>query len=224
MSASEILYASAVFCAVVTGILACSPEGYVQRTVTQRVHDADAVLFGRIVNIYPSSMWSDAYTAEMLVHCVIKGADDLPLTVNISEAGHVPGMCHSTDLQVGNEYILTLRMSHDRLIPDEYQIDAEKLQEAASTCGVTPHPPQGAVKVLSDNCPSAVGPDQCLEPNPPVEIPDAPVRAGSDKSESMGTADQSNALVVGKENGASSLHSAFFSVAFISTSLFWLLR
>ena len=56
--------------------------------------------------------------------------------------GAVPGMCHSTDLVIGQEFILTLR-DPQRLIPTEHQLGADKMDEVAQACGLQPFAPEG---------------------------------------------------------------------------------
>ena len=69
----------------------CSPEGWSHRTPTERTYDADIVIYGRVLRHFPDlhHTQDDVYTAEMTVHCVIKGPQELRANqvVNISEAG-----------------------------------------------------------------------------------------------------------------------------------------
>lgn len=58
-------------------------------------------------------------------------------------AGFVAGMCHSTELNVGGTYIVTLR-DDERLTPDDHDMEAEKyLPEVIKACGLQPFTPNG---------------------------------------------------------------------------------
>jgi len=214
---SLIAFTSIVLFTIVKSTFACSPEGYVHRNLVERMNDAQAALFGQITRTFPDPNWSSAYTAEMMVKCVLKSPDtmvEVPMMVNISEAGSIPGMCHSTDLQVGEEYLVTLRVNDDRVIPDEYQYDASRVAEAALTCGITPRPPTGG---SMDNCPAPAEKGQCnesetpspREPPPPPPGKDVGVVSSEESEPTMepGKADKPDAVVGNKDNEASTVTS-----------------
>lgn len=73
---------------------ACSPEAWRDRTPTQRMHEAEIALLGKVIAHYEDPRFTyddDVFMAEMEVLCILKGPKELAdrPKVNISEAGKI---------------------------------------------------------------------------------------------------------------------------------------
>ncbi|ELT87757.1 hypothetical protein CAPTEDRAFT_227219 [Capitella teleta] len=323
------LSATGVLLVCVGVVLGCSPEGWVDRTVVQRILQDDVSLYGKIIQHYPDDRFpgDDVFTAEMEVMCVLKGPESLRehRLVNISEAvfdpanrisgkeedlltpldtlpgvteeqkksvliefcthqaaspsdlpnphgrvdqfwgkiaklvdpvtskkeyhhlssvaeqlllvpnsnllceglfiimkkivtdqrsqlekgkedhsqepvssdssGFVPGMCHSTTLDVGKMYIVTLYDAGEGVYrPVDHELEASQhLQEASQACGLEPFVPAG---VDVNMCPPIADPDTCVGlPEPPKDQEIDPIPEAESEQDAGNSAIQMSATL-----------------------------
>lgn len=126
------------------------------------------ILYGKILNNYPDSRFNDGrYIAEMEVYCVIKGSRTRRV-INITDAGLVPGICFSTELNTGSNYVLLAQFDGGKYRP----VDTEKpgtesiLEEVASACYNDPKYPIGVHEHSGEfSCPNAAPPGECIDMN-----------------------------------------------------------
>jgi hypothetical protein len=147
---------------------ACSmPVGWHPPTLVETDLHASDNLYGKVSRTFPDPKFSysmsgqsSAYTAEVEVYCVMKGRQSERL-VNVTEAGYVPGLCHSSNLTVDGVYILLVRYDTGVYRIASGQIDAtdENLQEVVTACGLQQIYPTGVDQ--------STAPVQCPRPSPP---------------------------------------------------------
>jgi hypothetical protein len=146
---------------------ACSPyDGWRPLTPAEKFQHANVVFYGKIIHTYKDDTWPTAYTAEMDVYCTLKG-EQTAKKVNLTEAGFVEGLCHSSNLTVGSKYIVVVRNDNNRYAVSEKEIDVteENVMNISAACGLRPTYPKGVnantvkpervciVSTSTDNCP-----------------------------------------------------------------------
>ncbi len=68
---------------IVSGCLACSPEGYMPKSPLDKTFDNQIVLLGRVTDKHPHPEWDTAYSVDMEVLCVLKTTSDCVIDDNI---------------------------------------------------------------------------------------------------------------------------------------------
>jgi len=122
------------------------------------------LIFGNVRATFPEH-WGTAYTAEMEVYCILRGAST-PSILNVTHAGYVPGMCTATDLLVGNTYIVPLMDGYDYQATGVAIGKPEDIAQALQACrfNLAPVYPIGASASNSGvQCPAGLPPGECLE-------------------------------------------------------------
>ena len=78
-----------IFGTLVTFIIGCSPEGWVEPTLESKSHYATVIVIGKVTEIYPqdpANMVGETYGANVQVQCTYKGGI-LGDTIKIGGAG-----------------------------------------------------------------------------------------------------------------------------------------
>ncbi|KAK6177307.1 hypothetical protein SNE40_015433 [Patella caerulea] len=120
-------------------------------------------------------MYDSVYIADLTVYCTFKGSV-LPTRINVSDAGFVPGLCHSTNLTTGKEYVVFLSQQDNKYTPT-YKEDLpndQYLEEIGLLCEHDINYPQGldestATMMCPDNYPDYPDCIRYTEPEPDTE-------------------------------------------------------
>jgi hypothetical protein len=149
---------------------ACSmPRGWRPRTPVEILLDATDVLYATVVRTVPDPRFNygdatSVYSAEIDVHCILKG-QRTNRRVNITQAGHVPGLCHSTNLTIGHRYVLAVRLDDNDYTTTSSQLNSDtddQLGQLTVACNLTQQYPTGVDEsTASVKCPTLSPPGEC---------------------------------------------------------------
>jgi hypothetical protein len=121
-------------------------------------------MFGRVLNKY-REFGQRQHSVEFDVLCNIKGPRT-EKTITLRDVGYMPGMCESTDMDVGSLYVVFV-WSSDNNEPEmrvskrfDVDNDGEALSVFGYACGITPTYPLGTNQ---GTCPTAVPPGECYD-------------------------------------------------------------
>lgn len=132
--------------------ITCPPkdENQPDPTLEEIYYYSDVVVMGKVIEHHlPSGKRPPAavYTAEMEVYCVYKGAN-VPVHINITDAGKPPHLCFETKFDVGISYMAYLKKHNNgRLTPTYPQHPEGYKDEMIFICDVNITLPVGLKKL-----------------------------------------------------------------------------
>jgi len=165
-------------------------------TIPDYVAKADAVVIGKVTDLVPDPRFNyavpqpppvegeepvaevkpKAFVALVNVSCAFKGKKTIPISVNITSVGEIPGMCITTKLDVGKEYIFALSELDGvfRLWHDKIEKTPENMAKLTKQCGLFSMQPLNTPEGEKQECPAVSDPDNCeaYVPPPPIEEPE----------------------------------------------------
>lgn len=151
--------------------LGCTPLEGAPRTAVEKTYHFPIVLCGVVREKTPDPRFSygsesSAFTVDFEVHCIIKGDGDIADRIDIQEGGTVPGLCHSTEFDVGSMYIVFIRRMDDgvyKFAETQLPGDDANLNEVAKACGLNPRfpvPSDGGA--ANGHCPQPANSHDCI--------------------------------------------------------------
>ncbi|XP_064632692.1 uncharacterized protein LOC135491005 [Lineus longissimus] len=137
---TSLFYVFVLLSSVILETLPC-PGKHFPRSLAERVVSSDVIFWGEIVSKMVDHQRSDgtdvAYSAEVRVHCVLKGR--VRSRIIVDDIGKVSGKCKAIDFIENEQYIMLLRVDRQgRYVPtfDQEMYSQGELDRIYGYCGI----------------------------------------------------------------------------------------